>query len=103
MNGFLEDGYYVVKMKYCGVPYEWEGIAEDEEDAFDQAKEIVSEELNLRYYGGFKQHRVTRLKIIHKKAPTYAAINFWKGVAAVSVAVSIAVYLLEMVRESIYG
>lgn len=103
MNGFLEDGYYVVKMKYRGVYYEWEGIAEDEEDAFDQAKEIVSEELNLRYYRGFEQHRVTRLKIVHKKAPTYAALNFWKGVAAVSVAVSIAIYLLEMVRESIYG
>ncbi|WZP35007.1 hypothetical protein [Enterococcus phage vB_Efs10_KEN05] len=103
MNGFLEDGYYVVKMKYCGVPYEWEGVAEDEEDAFDQAKEIISNELSLRYYGGFKQHRVTRLKITHKKAPTYAALNFWKGVAAVSVIVSIAIYLFEMIRESIYG
>lgn len=103
MNGFLYDGYYVVKMKYCGVPYEWEGVAEDEEDAFDQAKEIISDEHSLIFYRGFEQHRVTRLKITHKKAPTYAALNFWKGVAAVSVAVSIAVYLLEMVRESIYG
>lgn len=103
MNGFLEDGYYVVKMKYCGVPYEWEGVAEDEEDAFEQAKEVLSDEHSLIFYRGFEQHRVTRLKITHKKAPTYAALNFWKGVAAVSVAVSIAVYLLEMVRESIYG
>lgn len=103
MNGFLEDGYYVVKMKYRGVYYEWEGVAEDEEDAFEQAKEVLSEELNLVYYTGFEQHRVTRLKITHKKAPTYAALNFWKGVAAVSVAVSIAIYLFEMIRESIYG
>lgn len=103
MNGFLEDGYYVVKMKYCGVSYEWEGVAEDEEDAFEQAKEVLSDEHSLIFYRGFEQHRVTRLKIVHKKAPTYAALNFWKGVAAVSVAVSIAVYLLEMVRESIYG
>lgn len=103
MNGFLEDGYYVVKMKYCGVSYEWEGVAEDEENAFEQAKEVLSDEHSLIFYRGFEQHRVTRLKIVHKKAPTYAALNFWKGVAAVSVAVSIAVYLLEMVRESIYG
>ncbi|QBZ69202.1 hypothetical protein [Enterococcus phage vB_EfaS_Ef2.2] len=103
MNGFLEDGYYVVKMKYRGVYYEWEGVAEDEEDAFDKAKEVISEELNLIYYRGFEQHRVTRLKITHKKAPTYAALNFWKGVAAVSMVVSIAIYLFEMIRESIYG
>ncbi|UOX39215.1 hypothetical protein [Enterococcus phage 47] len=103
MNGFLEDGYYVVKMKYCGVPYEWEGVAEDEEDAFEQAKEVLSDEHSLIFYRGFEQHRVTRLKITHKKAPTYAALNFWKGVAAVSVIVSIAIYLFEMIRESIYG
>lgn len=103
MNGFLEDGYYVVKMKYLGVQYEWEGVAEDEEDAFEQAKEVLSEELSLIFYKGFEPHRLTRLKITHKKAPTYAALNFWKGVAAVSVVVSIAIYLLEMVRESIYG
>ena len=103
MNGFLEDGYYVVKMKYCGVHYEWEGVAEDEEDAFEQAKEVISEELSLIFYKGFEQHRVTRLKIVHKKAPTYAALNFWKGVAAVSVAVTVLIYLLEMIRESIYG
>lgn len=103
MNGFLEDGYYVVKMKYCGVPYEWEGVAEEEEDAFEQAKEVLSDEHSLIFYRGFEQHRVTRLKITHKKAPTYAALNFWKGVAAVSVIVSIAIYLFEMIRESIYG
>ena len=103
MNGFLEDGYYVVKMKYCGVPYEWEGVAEDEEDAFEQAKEVLSDEHSLIFYRGFEQHRLTSHKITHKKAPTYAALNFWKGVAAVSVAVTVLIYLFEMIRESIYG
>lgn len=90
-------------MKYCGVPYEWEGVAEDEEDAFEQAKEVLSDEHSLIFYRGFEQHRLTSLKITHKKAPTYAALNFWKGVAAVSVAVTVLIYLFEMIRESIYG